>query len=315
MSARFPIHTIDDLLTLLNRRSIIAAVRDAMIRHSRGEVQSPMPGQLVFDEVHGDCHIKFGHMIGSPNFTVKVATGFYDNVALGLPSANGLSLLFDAQTGAPVCLFQDGGMMTAWRTSAATALAAHCLSPVSAPLIGIVGTGLQAQLSPAWISELLPEARYVMHGRDVARTVQAAAACGATAAPSLDGLLATADIVITATPSPEPLFHVDQTRPGMHFVALGADGPEKQELPTELFARADHILTDDHAQCLRMSEFGKAVVAGQVSPDADVALGSVLSEDAVLVRQPGDISIVDLTGLAAQDIAIANWFGSRLSGQ
>lgn len=315
MSGRFPIYTLDTLEPLLDRRAIIDAVRDALILHSRGQVQSPMPGQLLFDEAHGDCHIKFGHLTDSPSFAVKIATGFYNNAALGLPSGNGLTLLFDARTGAPQCLFQDGGMMTAWRTAAATALAAHCLSPVSAPLVGIIGSGLQAQLCPAWLAELLPDARYMMYGRDAARTAVAATACGAAVASSLDALLAAADIVVTATPAAKPLFSADRARPGTHFVALGTDGPEKQELPTELFARATHIATDDHVQCLRLGDFGRAVKAGMAKANADVALGAVLAGDTTVMRQSGDITIVDLTGLAAQDIAIAAWFGSQLCGR
>ena len=271
-----------------------------------------MPGHLTFQDVGGDCHIKFGHLTDSPTFAIKIATGFYLNPRLGLPSGNGVILLFDARTGAPLCLFQDGGMMTAWRTAAATALAAHCLSPVARPLVGIIGSGLQAQLTPAWTAELLPEATFVFHGRDVERTEHAARECNAAIAPSREALLATADIVITATSSHEPLFPASHARPGSHFVALGVDGPDKQELPPELFQRADIILTDDRAQCLALGDYGLAVKAGKCSAHADRPLGNVLAGECVFDRRADEISIVDLTGLAAQDIAIANWFGSRL---
>jgi ornithine cyclodeaminase len=251
-------------------------------------------------------------MAGSPSFAVKIATGFYDNVRLGLPSANGVILLFDARTGAPRCLFQDEGWMTAWRTAAATAIAAHCLSPVADPLVGIVGTRLQAQLTPAWISEVLPGARFMITGRNPTRTHRVAAAIDATPVATVNQLLADADIVITATPSAEPLFAASQIRPGMHFVALGADGAEKQELPTDLFPRATHILCDDIQQCAVLSDFGKAVGAGAIGRDRAMSLGAVLGGDVTISRMPDDITIVDLTGLAAQDIAIADWFGTRL---
>ena len=312
MSAGFPVYTIEQIRPLLNRGGVIDAVRDALIRHARGDVQSPMPGHLLFEEAHGDCHIKYGHMAGSPLFAVKIATGFYNNASLGLPSANGVILLFNAHTGAPLCLFQDGGWMTAWRTAAATALAAQCLSPVANPLVGIVGTGLQAQLTPAWVSELLPNARFIMTGRNMARTSQVAAASGATPVATTEELLAAADIVITATPSATPLFDASLVRRGTHFVGLGADGPEKQELPADLFELAAHVLCDDIAQCTRLSDFGKAVRAGSVSAQDAIPLGRMLSGDAIITRLPGEISIINLTGLAAQDIAIAQWFGRQM---
>lgn len=312
MRSDFPVYTIGQIEPLLDRRGIVDAVCEALIRHARGHVQSPMPGQLLFEDVRGDCHIKYGHLAGSPSFAVKIATGFQDNPRLGLPSGNGLILLFDAHTGAPQCLFQDGGWMTAWRTAAATALAARCLSPRSEPVVGIIGTGLQAQLTPAWTREVMPGARFLMTGRDISRTREAASACGAEAVGTVQDLLGEADIVITATPSTEPLFAAAAVRAGTHIVALGADGPEKQELPAELFTRAAHVVCDDVHQCAAFSDFGKAVDGGAIARDRAVALGHVLGGDVVIAREAGDITIADLTGLAAQDIAIAAWFGAKL---
>ena len=312
MSVGFPIYTIEQIRPLLNRGGVIRAVRDALICHARGDMQSPMPGHLLFEEAHGDCHIKYGHMAGSPNFAVKIATGFYNNASLGLPSANGVILLFNAHTGAPLCLFQDGGLMTAWRTAAATAIAAQCLSPVENPLVGIVGTGLQAQLTPDWVLELLPGARFIMTGRDVARTREIAATSGATPVTTKQELLAMADIVITATPSAVALFDASQVRQGTHFVALGADGPEKQELPADLFARATHVVCDDVPQCTKLSDFGRAVRAGVITADDAIPLGRILCGDQAITRLPDEISIVSLTGLAAQDVAIADWFGRQM---
>jgi ornithine cyclodeaminase len=313
MSIAFPIYGIDQITPLLDRAAIIDAVREALIKQSAGHIQSPMPGQLVFEDAHGDCHIKFGHMSGAQNFAIKVATGFYNNGRRGLPVNNGLTLLFDAETGAPNCLFQDGGWMTAWRTAAATALATHCLAPKADADIGIIGTGLQAQLAVDWVKVLMPDARFTMLGRDVARTATIAAQCGVTATTSIDTLMASCDVIITATPSATPLFDVSLVRPAMHFVGVGADGEEKQELPEALFGLAAHILTDDHRQCTLLSDFGRAVRAGVVAKTADIAFGKVLSGEIMLERKPDDITIIDLTGLAAQDIAIANWFQTRLA--
>jgi ornithine cyclodeaminase len=312
MNGPFAIYTIEDLRPLLDHRQVIEAVRVALIRHSAGDVQSPMPGELLFPTAPGDCHIKFGHLSGDPSFAIKVATGFYNNSARGLPVNNGLTLVFDAETGMPQVLFQDGGWLTAWRTAAATALAAHCLSPRRAPTVGIFGTGLQAQLSIEWIAKLIPSAGFLLLGRDPLRTASVAEQCGATAARSIAELMATSDIIVTATPSETALFDGELVRPGMHFVGVGADGGAKHELPVALFTKAQIILTDDHRQCCALSDFGRALRVGAVAEDADQAFGSVLGGLLSIERQPEDITIVDLTGLAAQDIAIANWFRQQL---
>ncbi|MCX6082252.1 MAG: NAD(P)-binding domain-containing protein [Chloroflexi bacterium] len=312
MSAQFNIFTVDDLLPLLNKRMVIDAVRDALICHGRGKVQSPMPGHLLFPEVNGDCHIKSGHMVGSANFVIKVATGFYNNSMRGLPVNNGAVLVLDAQTGAPVSLFQDDGWLTAWRTAAATALATHCLAPRPDARVGVIGTGLQGQLAIKWIAELMPGATFTLLGRNTDRTQDIANDLGILASSSTEELLSGSDIIVTATPSTRALFDANQACPGMHFVGVGADGPEKQELPETLFARASLIVTDDHRQCLALGDFGRAVRAGQIVESADTSFGALL-EDGTNKRATGDITIIDLTGLAAQDIAIANLFASLLS--
>ncbi len=312
MSGVFPIYRLQDIKPLFNRAAILNIIREALIKHSAGLIQSPMPGQLVFDEAHGDCHIKYGHMTGDKSFAIKIATGFYNNSKRGLPVGNGLIIVLDAETGAPQCLFQDEGWLTAWRTAAATALAAKCLSPRPDAQVGIIGTGLQAQLAIEWIADLMPKAAFTLFGRDPTRTAEIAQTHGAGTARTLEAIMATSDIIVTATPSTVPLFDATLARPGMHFVSIGADGPEKQELPTELFAMAKHVFTDDHNQCLALSDFGRAVRNGDIAYDADRAFGDLLAGHISIIREDTAISIVDLTGLAAQDIAIASWFQAQL---
>jgi ornithine cyclodeaminase len=311
MKSPFNIYTIDDLRPLLSKRDVIHTVRDALVRHANGEVQSPMPGHLLFPQNNGDCHIKYGHMAGSRNFAIKIATGFYENSKHGLPVNNGMIIVLDAQTGAPVVLFQDEGWLTAWRTAAATALAAHSLAPKPDSKVGVFGTGLQGQLAVEWIAELLPSASFALYGRDAGRTQAIAKQLGIIASTSANDMLATCDIIVTATPSAHALFDTELARPGMHFVGVGADGPEKHELPEALFARADIIATDDHLQCMALGDFGRAVRAGQISEAAGQSLGMLLAGGTI--RRPHDaITIVDLTGIAAQDIAIANLFAEAL---
>ena len=98
----------------------------------------------------------------------------------------------------------------------------------------------------------------------------------------------------------------------MHFVGIGADGPEKAELPTGLFAKAAHILVDCPKQCLSLSDFGSACREGKIVPHRARSLGEALAGPRPL-RLADDITIADLTGIAAQDIAIANLFAEKLA--
>lgn len=309
MSETLKILGIDELRPLLDRRKVIECVRQALIWQAEGKVQSPLPGHLLFHGPPGDCHIKFGHVEGSDSFAIKVATGFYENPKRGLPVNYGLILVFDAQTGAPRVLLKDDGWLTAWRTAAAAAIAAQAMAPEKIAEVGIVGTGLQASLAMEWLPEALGPQRFVVWGRNPEKAERLAATSKhARPAADIRDLLHDCNLIVTATPAESPLFPARLVEPGTHIVGIGADTPGKQELPAELFARAARILTDDHAQSVDHGDFGNAVRAGIVPEDADVMLGSVLTGSTLPKRQAEDITIADLTGIAAEDIAISGLF-------
>ncbi|WP_236075875.1 hypothetical protein [Streptomyces coffeae] len=69
---------------------VLAAVRDALIAHAHSRTSVPPPLHLQFPEDDGDCHVKAGWVTGTPDFTIKIATGFYRNTAVGLPTNHGL---------------------------------------------------------------------------------------------------------------------------------------------------------------------------------------------------------------------------------
>ena len=68
-----------------------------------------------------------------------------------------------------------------------------------------------------------------------------------------------ADIVITVTASREPLVQAEWLKPGVTVIAVGSDGPDKQELDVEVLARADKVVADSLPQCLRLGEIHHAV--------------------------------------------------------
>ena len=68
---------------------VFAAVRDALIAHAHGRTIVPPPLHLPFPHTDGDCHVKAGWITDTPDFTVKIATGFYRNPDAGLPTNHG----------------------------------------------------------------------------------------------------------------------------------------------------------------------------------------------------------------------------------
>jgi len=111
-------------------------------------INLPIPG------TRGEFHVKTAWVAGVPFIAVKVASGFYDNPALGLPTGSGMMALFDAATGMPAGLLFDNGFLTDIRTGAAGAVAADCLARRDVDTIGVIGSGVQARHQIACLREV-----------------------------------------------------------------------------------------------------------------------------------------------------------------
>ncbi|MFE7396521.1 ornithine cyclodeaminase family protein [Streptomyces sp. NPDC057557] len=286
---------------------VLDTVRDALVAHAEGRTSVPTPLHMDLPETDGDCHVKAGWITGATDFTVKIATGFYRNPALGLPTNHGLVCVVSARTGQVRALLDDRGLLTAWRTAAAGALNTHAMARPGAVTLAVFGTGEQARLQAIWLAKLRPVGAVFVHGRNPHK---AAALCndlkarGLPARPASAQQAVTADMVITTTPAAVPVLDAAQVREGAHVTGIGTDMPHKNELPPALFHRAELIATDDHAQCLDHGDFGHAVRAGATTQDGDIAAGLLLKTP--VDRSDTAITVADLTGVGALDAALAS---------
>lgn len=279
---------------------------------ARGEARQPAPLGLEIPESEGEVHVKGAHLRGAPVFALKVATGFYRNPRRGLPTGSGLFLVFDAETGFPLALLRDGGYLTELRTGAAGALAVRLLARAEVGRAGFVGAGVQARYQARAIHRVRPFASARAwspspEGREAyCREMSEELGVPFEGAASVEEAVADAAVVVTVTPSREPLVKPGWIAPGTTVVAVGSDGPEKVELAPELLARAHRIVADSVEQCLRLGEIHHAVEAGALSPDEiGGELGEVLEGSRPGRDDDDEIVVCDLTGVGAQDAAVA----------
>lgn len=290
----------------------LAAVQAAYIAASNGRATMPPVGYLAFPDRDGDCHIKYGHIAGDPAFVIKVAAGFYGNPAIGLPTSNGVMLAFSAQTGVLEAILLDEGFLTDLRTGLGGAIATQALCRPDARRVAIVGAGIQARWQLRCLRQAMPETPFSFNiwGRSEDKAQETASILKSEGievriSSDLERLCRDAEIIITTTPSREPLIRDAWIQPGTHITAVGADAPGKQELDTALVVRADRRICDSLEQSLDHGEFSEAFRTGDISPENCGELGAVLGGTVAGRVHPGDITIADLTGIAVQDIAIA----------
>ena len=285
------------------------SIEAAFVSYSEGRAVVPPVGELLLES--GEVHIKYGCMTGGAFYVVKVASGFFNNSAHGLPSSNGLMLLFDQQTGELARILLDRGLLTEVRTAVAGAIVAKCLAPPSVERIGIVGTGAQARLQLQYLESILPCRSVLVWGRDDGKLRQYGAemeARGFAIETTRDAsdILRRCQLVVTTTPAAAPILQSGDLRPGTHITAMGSDTPHKQELDGAILAAAHVVVADSISQCRDRGEIHKALQANHLDAARIVELGHVLRGSHPGRTRADQITVADLTGVAVQDIAIAS---------
>ncbi|HEX9768172.1 MAG TPA: cyclodeaminase [Kiloniellales bacterium] len=290
----------------------IRCVEDCFRALATEPVVMPPILHLEIAEHNGEVDVKTAYVPGLESFAMKMSPGFFDNPKIGLPSVNGLMVVFSARTGLVEAVLLDNGYLTDVRTAAAGAVAAKWLAREDAGRVGIVGAGVQARLQ----LEALTLVREVGEVEVWARNADRAAAfaadmerrLGLPVAPveSLEGLVRDSAIVVTTTPSKDPLIAADWLHPGLHITAMGSDAGYKNELAPGVVAAADLYVPDRRSQCAVLGELHHAIAAGAVPADADFPeLGQIIAGQAPGRSGAGQVTVCDLTGTGVQDTAIA----------
>lgn len=307
MSVGTRIAYLDEIKRVLPSIDLLSAVEQGFAAYSAGRAVVPPVGELLLEG--GDVHIKYGYIRDERFYVVKIASGFYGNTGLGLPTSNGLMLLFEQRTGQLRCALLDEGYLTDIRTAAAGAIAARHLAPRWIECIGIVGTGIQARQQLRFLHDLSP-CPVLVWGRgqeqlDAYVADQADFDFRIETTTDASDILKHCNLVVTTTPATEPLLCAADLRPGTHITAVGSDTAYKQELEPAILGRADLVVADSIKQCLVRGEIHQAIKAGAIGESDVVELGDIIDG-----RYPGrsadeQITVADLTGVAVQDIKIA----------
>lgn len=293
----------NDVRGLLNMPDTIKAVEQAFAQWSRGEGTMPSKSYLVLD--HGDFRAMPAALPGAAG--MKWVSVHPQNPSRGLPTVMAILIYSDPVTGYPLAVL-DATDITAYRTGAASAIAAKYLARPDSDTLGIIGAGRQAHtqlLAHAEVFELrlikvfdssedavekfiksFPE--YPLRKCSLAETVAS-------------------DIVCTVTSSREPLLKRKWVMPGTHINAVGADAAGKEELEPAILKEAI-VVVDDLEQASTAGEINVPVSRGLFSIEEVYAtLGEIITG-----KKPGrtdreKITVFDSTGVAIEDIAVARF--------
>lgn len=292
-------------------REIIDVIERAFAILAKGDVIMPPILSLDIPAKHAEVDVKTAYIPGFDGFAIKVSPGFFNNPQIGLPSLNGLMVLFSAETGLVQAMFLDNGYLTDIRTAAAGAVAARHLAPKNVSVAGVIGTGLQARLQLQAAHQVRPFKKALIYGRTEAHAqscaddVAKALGVEAEVMADAEALVAQSQLVITTTPSREPIIQKDWLHEGLHITAMGSDQVGKNEIAPEALAAADLYVCDRVSQCAELGELASARAKGLMMATPP-ELGAIITGAAQGRQSESDITLCDLTGTGVQDTAIAS---------
>jgi ectoine utilization protein EutC len=291
----------------------IDVVERAFAALASGKVIMPPILSMAIPEANGEVDVKTAWIPGFEGFAIKVSPGFFDNPKIGLPSLNGLMILFSAKTGLVEALLLDNGYLTDIRTAAAGAVAAKHLAPVTVQTAGVMGTGAQARLQLQAAYLVRPFKQALVWGRDdrkaqaCAQDVSSSIGIPVRVEPDPARLVAESQLVITTTPAEEPVLKSAWLHPGLHVTAMGSDQGGKNEIEAAALAACDVYVADRVSQCEKLGELRSAIASGLWSKDTPPELGEIVTRGKPGRTSDNQVTICDLTGTGAQDTAIATF--------
>lgn len=307
----------DAVRARLSYEAAIPVVREAMIALSDGRVRQQLRSFVPWGEGKTFA-IMPAAMSDRGVFGAKLVSVF--KRPDGAKAHEGVVLLFDPHSGAPVCL-ADAGEITAIRTAAASAVATDALARPDAAVLTLLGAGKQAAAHAQALAEVraLRQVRVWARSEDQARALAAEIAATLrieALAAQFDEALAGADIVCTVTAAIDPILSLDQVGFGTHINVVGSSGPAQAEIAADLVAAGRFIVDHREHVLAHGGEFLRAKAGGLVGDDHIAAeIGEVLAGARPGRTSASEITLYKSLGHAVQDLAAAAWLYRDATGK
>lgn len=290
----------------------LKAIEEAFSLLSKGEAIMPPIMRLDIVDKHGEVDVKTAYIKGLESFAIKISPGFFDNPKIGLPTTSGMMVLLNSNTGMLEAVLLDKGYLTDLRTALAGAIASKYLAKKNISNVGIIGAGAQArfQLEALLLVKNPKEVRVWARSEDKANKyiseIENKYNIKTFASKNIQEVVENSEIVITTTPSKEPLVKAEWLHPGLQITAMGSDAEHKNEIDPKIISSSDLYVCDRQSQTSILGELHHAIEKGIVKKsEKQTEIGEIINGSKRGRASEKDIIICDLTGTGIQDTAIA----------
>ena len=299
-----------DIESLLSLRDCIDAVDE--IFRLQGEGKVPAPGILGVRATGGGLHVKAGLLPGNRNYLVaKLNANFpANNARFGLPTIQGVIVVFDAENGAPLAIL-DSIDITIKRTAAASAVAAKYLARKDSSVATICGCGQQGRAQLRAVLLILPLTKIYAFDLDEPAAINyrnelsPELKIDIELVRDLPSAIQKSDVCITCTTANKSFVCKEDVSPGTFIAAVGADNEHKQEIDSALIASAK-VVADSFEQSCAIGDVHHAIAKGLMrKEDVYAELCEIVAGQKIGRVADDEIIVFDSTGIAIEDAVAA----------
>jgi ornithine cyclodeaminase/alanine dehydrogenase-like protein (mu-crystallin family) len=302
--------TTEEIRGVLTMPAAVRAVAAGLVELSTGRALVPARTSLEIPGTRTTALVMPAYLPGPRRIGLKLISLCEDNPAKGLPFAQAITIVMDAELGTPLAVL-EAGYLTAVRTGAASGVATDALARKDARVAAIFGAGVQGRTQLEAIAAVRPLRKAYVVDIDAKAAAAFAAEMGHALGLEIEPAdaptaLRDADIISTATTSTEPVFRDGDLKPGVHINAVGSYKPHVRELPGETVRRS-RLFVDGRRACL--DEAGDIIIPlreglideGHIRAE----IGEVLAGLEPGRRSDDEITVFKAVGNAVEDLAVA----------
>lgn len=305
----------ENIKSIYNMKDAIESVKEAFSLYSKDKCANPLRTNIQVEKHKGALLFMPSYVEDTNYAALKVINIYPKNIELGLPTSYAQVILIDASTGDIVSLL-DGNYLTQLRTGAASGACFDVLARKDAKIGALIGTGgqavtqLEAMLNVRDLDMVKiydsSESRLNKFVEDMKREF-GSFRTEIVAAKSSDDAIENADLLITVTPSPKPVFDGSKCKKGITISCIGSYQPHMQEMDPEILKRASKIYFDSKSAV--MEEAGDILIPlreGIIKED-DITgeLGQVINGKLVGRENDDEIIVFKTVGIGVQDLTTA----------
>ena len=305
----------EDIQKVFSMKDAILAVEDGFRLFSDNKVCVPLRTVIPAEDTNGTFLFMPAYCAQLGCASMKIINIFPDNRKKGLSTFPAQVLLLDAENGMPVASL-DGTYVTQLRTGAASGAALKWLARQDCEKGALIGAGGQARtqllamLEARSLKEVAVFDPYEALCREFVEQMNVECAgknVRITCAASGNAAVQDADVIITVTPSKQPVFDGGLVKPGVTISAVGSYKPDMEEIDPVLVQRAARIYCDSTEAVL--AEAGDVIIPlhdGTITMEKFAGdLGQLLNGSIPGRKNDGEILLFETVGIGIQDLITA----------